>query len=93
MEGDEELDEESKSGGEASRAGASVAIGRMECIYFKLWAALRWAVRVAFLSHEDVLEAGSDVQVCCGWFFCLSSSNMLFLLDSSAWNHGRGHPS
>jgi hypothetical protein len=59
---EEESGEEMKVSDKDPQATAA-AIGRLECIYFKLWAALRWAVRVAFLTHEDVLDAGGEVQV------------------------------
>ena len=59
---DAEYAQESKASGDRP-TDAAAAMARMECIYFKLWAALRWAVRVAFMSHDDVLDAGSTVQV------------------------------
>lgn len=40
------------------------AISRLEALYAKLWLSLRWAVRVAFASFSDVLEAGTFLQAC-----------------------------
>jgi hypothetical protein len=60
---DEEVSGEEMKVSDKDPQATAAAIGRLECIYFKLWAALRWAVRVAFLTHEDVLDAGGEVQV------------------------------
>lgn len=40
------------------------AINRLEALYAKLWLSLRWAVRVAFVTFSDVLEAGTFLQAC-----------------------------
>lgn len=37
---------------------------RLEAIYTKLTICMRYVVRAAFAKHSDVLEAGTEVQVC-----------------------------
>ena len=38
------------------------AIVRLEALYAKLWLSLRWAVRIAYETFSDVLEAGTFLQ-------------------------------
>lgn len=40
----------------------SRVISRLEALYAKLWLSFRWAVKVAFASFTDVLEAGTFLQ-------------------------------
>lgn len=38
-------------------------IDRLESLYFKLSISLRWAVRKNFAQYNDILDAGSAIQV------------------------------
>lgn len=40
----------------------SAVAARLDALYVKLWLSIRWAVRVAFSSFSDVLEAGTFLQ-------------------------------
>lgn len=73
---EEDVSPEEMKINDKDRQASAAAIGRLECIYFKLWVALRWAVRVAFLTHGDVLDAGGEVQVSKS---CKSTSLMISL--------------
>ena len=44
-------------------------IRRIECLYVKLYMALRYVVRVAFTKHSDIMDAADMIQVCmCGMY-------------------------
>lgn len=52
-----------RSAMESPRTDSS--FGHLEAVYVKLYLALRYAVKSAFVEHTDVLDAGRAVQVMC----------------------------
>ncbi len=62
-------------------------VDRLERLYVKLWLCLRWAVFKAFTEHNDVLDAGSAVQVSSLLYYVLLLFTLTVLLVAQDMLH------